>query len=591
MLLYSLLHLMGFDLSIEDIRSFRQWESLTPGHPESHLTPGVETTTGPLGQGIANAVGMALTERMLAERFNRSDRVIVDHRTWVIASDGDLMEGVAAEAASVAGHFGLGKLNVFYDANRITIDGGTELTFTEDVGKRFEAMGWHVQHVDGHDHDALESAFASARETADRPSLIVGRTHIGFGSPAKQDTSSSHGAPLGADEIRATKENLGWPLEPEFFVPEDVPEFFVKRNRTLEKEADWWQMKMDELEKEDPELFAEWRRFAEGEIPADLSWPDFETGAAMATRKASGACLNAVADSVPFLVGGSADLAGSNKTDFESSTVVMPGEFGGRTLRFGVREHAMGSMANGMALHGGLRPLAATFLVFSDYMRPAIRLAALMELPVVYVFTHDSIYVGEDGPTHQPVEHLAALRAIPGLVVLRPADATETAAAWEVALRRGKGPTALVLTRQGLPVQDRERTSDGVGRGGYVIEDADGDPDLILMATGSEVPLVLDVAAALRDEGVKPRVVSIPSFELFESQDEAYRESVLPAGVTKRLAVEAAVRLGWDRWIGSAGRFVGMSSFGASAPGAVVGEKFGFTVENVLSEAHALLAD
>jgi transketolase len=445
--------------------------------------------------------------------------------------------------------------------------------------------------VDGHDHDALESAFASAKEESGRPSLIVGRTHIGYGSPAKQDSSSSHGAPLGEDEVRATKENLGWPLEPEFFVPDDVPDFFVKRNRTMEKEADWWQMKMDELEGEDPELFAEWRRFSQGEIPADLSWPDFETGASMATRKASGACLNAIADAVPFLVGGSADLAGSNKTDFEGSHVVTPGEFGGRTLRFGVREHAMGSMANGMALHGGLRPLAATFLVFSDYMRPAIRLAALMDLPVVYVFTHDSIYVGEDGPTHQPVEHLAALRAIPGLVVLRPADATETAAAWEVALRRQEGPTALVLTRQGLPVQDREGTADGVGRGGYVIEDADGDPDLILMATGSEVPLVLDAASVLREEGVKPRVVSIPSFDLFEMQDEAYRESVLPAAVTKRLAVEAAVRLGWDRWIGPAGRFVGMSSFGASAPGPVVGEKFGFTVENVLSEAHALLEE
>jgi transketolase len=585
-----MLHLTGYDLSLEDIRQFRQWDSRTPGHPEAHLTPGVETTTGPLGQGVANAVGMALAERMLAERFNREDREIVNHRTWVFAGDGDLMEGISQEAASLAGHLGLGRLIVFYDSNHITIDGETGITFTEDVGRRFEALGWHVQEIDGHDRDAIEIAFVNARDETSRPSLIVGRTHIAYGSPGKQDSSSAHGSPLGEDEVRATKENLGWPVEPPFYVPPDVLDFFAKRNRTLEKEADWWDMKMEELKSEEPDLFARWRSFMEGELPDDFAWPAFEAGKSIATRKASGACLASIADAVPFLVGGSADLAGSNKTDFPDGGVVGTGEFSGRILRFGVREHAMGAMVNGMALHGGLRPFAATFLVFSDYMRPAIRLAALMELPVLYVFTHDSIHVGEDGPTHQPVEHLAALRAIPNLTVLRPADARETAAAWETALRRTTGPTALVLTRQGLPVLE-EADANGVAKGGYVVLGDEAEPDLVLLASGSEVSLALAAGRELRSEGAKARVVSLPSFELFDAQDDTYRDSVLPGGCRKRLAVEAAIRQGWDRYLGPEGAFVGMSSFGASAPGPVVAEKFGLTVENVLKHARELLED
>jgi len=592
-LLYGMLHLMGYDLSREDLREFRQWGSRTPGHPEVGETPGVETTTGPLGQGVANAVGMALTERMLAARFNRGDRTIVNHRTWAFAGDGDLMEGVASEAASLAGHLGLGKLNVLFDSNGITIDGATDITIREDTAARFTAMGWHVQTIDGHDPDALEVAFFAAKEEESRPSLIVARTHIAYGSPGKQDSSSSHGSPLGADEVRAAKENLGWPLEPEFLVPDDVVEFYERRNRTLVKEADWWDMKMEEFEREDPDLFAAWNRYQAGEIPDSLPLPSFPAGEAVATRKASGACLTAIADTVPFLVGGSADLAGSNKTDFPGDEVVGPDNFGARTIRFGIREHAMGAISNGMALHGGIRPLAATFLVFSDYMRGSIRLAALMKLPVLYVFTHDSIYVGEDGPTHQPVEHLAALRAIPGLVVLRPGSAPETAIAWDVALRRTDGPTALILTRQGLPVPDPAEVGDpaGVPRGGYVYFGGGDDPDIVLLASGSEVPLALEAAKTLRDEGVKARLVSVPSMELFEAQGADYRESVLPDACRRRLAVEAAIRQGWDRYVGLDGDFVGMSSFGASAPGAVVGEKFGFTVENVLEHARKLLSD
>ncbi|MHC4469562.1 MAG: transketolase [Planctomycetota bacterium] len=588
MLLYSILHLMGFDLPLSEIRNFRQWGSLTPGHPESHLTPGVETTTGPLGQGISNAVGMALAERMLAARFNREDRALVDHVTWVIASDGDMMEGVQSEAASVAGHLGLSRLVVYYDSNRITIDGPTDITFSEDVGRRYEAYGWKVLEVDGHDHEQIEDALTLAKQSEDRPVLVVGRSHIAWGSPGKQDSSSSHGAPLGADELRATKENLGWPLEPEFLVPDDVTEFFARRREILEEEVVWWEGKLAALREEDPDLAGEWDRHAAGEVPT-LELPEFEVGTSLATRKASHQVLNALAGEVPFLVGGSADLAGSNKTDIQGDRDVSREDFSGRILRFGIREHAMGAIANGIALHGGLRPFAATFLVFSDYMRPPIRLAALMGLPVIYVFTHDSIMVGEDGPTHQPVEHLAALRSIPGLAVVRPADATETAAAWEVALRRQDGPTALVLTRQGLPVLERDWPPD-VARGGYVALDADGEPDLLLLATGSEVHLAFEAARTLRSEGVKARVVSLPSFELFEAQDESYRESVIPSRCARRVGVEAAVRQGWDRYLGSEGRFVGIERFGASAPAKENAKRFGLTAENVLATARESLS-
>ncbi len=593
MLLYSALHLLGFDLSLEEIRRFRQWGSRTPGHPEAGLTPGVETTTGPLGQGFGNAVGMALAERMLAARFNEGDRDLVDHYTYVIASDGDMMEGVQAEAASLAGHLGLGKLIVYYDSNRITIDGPTPITFSEDVGRRFAALGWHVLTVDGHDHPALESALEIAREETERPSLIVGRSHIAYGSPGKQDTPASHGAPLGEEEIRRTKENLGWPVEPPFHVPGEVREFFARRRTVLEREADWWEMKLADLRREDPGRAREWDRFQAGEIPVELPLPGFAAGEEIATRKASHACLAAFAEAVPFLVGGSADLAASNKTDFPGGAEVRREDFGGRILRFGIREHAMGAVANGLALHGGLRPLAATFLVFSDYCRPAIRLAALMGLPVLYVFTHDSIFVGEDGPTHQPVEHLAALRAIPGLAVLRPADATETAAAWETALRRRDGPTALVLSRQGLPVLDRSELApaEGVSRGAYVLSGAEEDPDLILLASGSEVSLILETAARLRAGGRKVRVVSVPSFELFLAQDRAYREAVLPPSCPRRLAVEAGVRQGWDRWLGPGGSFHGMTRFGASAPAAEIARRFGFTADHITRLAEALIGE
>jgi len=591
MLLYSMLHLMGFDITLDDLRNFRQWGSITPGHPESHLTPGIETTTGPLGQGFGNAVGMALAERILAGRFNTEDRVLVDHFTYAIASDGDLMEGVQAEAASLAGHWGLGKLIVYYDANRITIDGGTDLSFTEDVGARYEAYGWQVLHADGHDQEALEAAFHLARETADRPSLIVGRSHIGFGSPAKQDTSASHGAPLGEDEIRATKENLGWPADETFFVPDGVYEFFRKRAATLENEREWWEGKLDDLEKEDPALHAEWLRWQEGRLPEDLPRPDFEVGASIATRKASFACLNAIAPAVPNLIGGSADLAGSNKTDLTGETVLSREDYTGRIVRFGVREHGMGAIANGLSLHGGIRPFAATFLIFSDYCRPSIRLASLTEQPVIYVFTHDSLFVGEDGPTHQPVEQVASLRAIPGLTVIRPGDANETAMAWEAAVRRKDGPTALVLTRQGLPVMDPAEFPEGAdsARGGYVLVGDEPDPEILLIATGSEVALALDATKTLRADGVKARAVSIPSFELFRAQDEAYRESVLPRACAKRVGVEAGIRQGWDAFIGPDGGFVGMETFGASAPAAENAVRFGFTVENVLKVAREVL--
>ncbi len=593
MLLYSSLHLMGYDITIEDLRNFRQWGSITPGHPEVHVTPGVEMTTGPLGQGISSAVGMALSEEMLAARFNVGDRKIVDHFTYVIASDGDMMEGVQAEAVSLAGHLALGKLIVYYDSNGITIDGKTDLCFSEDVAARFAACGWQVQHVDGHDQEAIEAAIVVAREHESQPSLIVGRSHIGFGSPAKQDTSASHGAPLGPDEIIATRKNLGLPPDEEFGVAEDIYEFFAGRRAVLQKESEWWDRKFADFGKENPELFAEWQRAMNGDLPADLPLPAFEAGASIATRKAGHACILGIADAIPSLVGGSADLAGSNKTDFADGEVVSKDNYHARTIRFGIREHAMAAIANGMALHGGLRPFASTFLVFSDYLRPSMRLAALMELPVIYVFTHDSIFVGEDGPTHQPIEQVAAMRAIPNLAVLRPAEATETAAAWETALRRKTGPTAIVLTRQGLPVIDRTvmPPASEVARGGYVLLGTGKDPEIILMASGSEVWLVAEAGQQLIDEGVKARVVSFPCLDLYEEQDQAYRDSVLPPACTKRLAVEAGLRLSFDRYLGFTGRFIGMDRFGASAPASENAKRFGFTVENVLTTAKALLSD
>jgi transketolase len=596
MLLYSLLHLTGYDLPLEEIKHFRQWGSRTPGHPEHTLTPGVETTTGPLGQGFANGVGMAIAEAFLAERFNRPGHTLVDHYTYAIVSDGDLMEGVASEAASLAGHLQLGKLIYLYDDNGISIDGSTELAFTEQVGKRFEAYGWHVQEiVDGNDVAALEAAIKAAQAESTRPSLIIVHTHIAYGSPGKQDTAEAHGAPLGAEEVKRTKEFFGWPQEPPFYIPAEVLTQFrkaVERGRGWEAE---WQARFAAYAQEYPELAAEWQRAMRHDLPADweASVPMFKAeDGAMATRVASGRVLNAIAPKIPNLIGGSADLATSNNTLLRGAGEFSAQNRAGRNLYFGVREHGMGSILNGIALHGGVIPYGATFLIFSDYMRPAIRLAALSELPVIYVFTHDSIGLGEDGPTHQPIEHLAALRAIPNLTVIRPADANETAVAWLVALRQRHGPVALALTRQNLPILDRTRmaAADGLEHGAYILIDAEGgNPDVILIATGSEVPLAVEARTQLAQQGVRARVVSMPSWELFEEQPQTYREEVLPASIRKRLAIEAGTPQGWHYYVGEAGDVIGLPRFGASAPGQVAMERLGFTVANVVARALQLL--
>ena len=595
MLLYALLHLTGYDLPLDELRRFRQWGSRTPGHPERGLTPGVEATTGPLGSGVANAVGMAIAERMLAARFNRPGHAVVDHRTWALVSDGDLMEGVAAEAVSLAGALGLGKLTLLYDDNGITIDGGTGLAFAEDVGERFRACGWHVQRIDGHDLDAIDAAIRAALAEEARPSLIAAATEIAHGSPNKAGTSAAHGAALGAEEVRLTKEALGWPVEPAFHVPDDALAEFRAALAEGAARQDDWRARFDDWAREHPDAAAEWRRVTAGELPDgwEAVLPTFspEETPALATRQASGKTLNALAAALPELVGGSADLASSTNTYLAGL-----GDFGrdspqGRNLRFGVREHAMGGVLNGIALHGGLVPFGGTFLVFSDWMRGAMRLGAIMGCRAVYVFTHDSIGVGEDGPTHQPVEHLMALRAIPGLTVIRPADANETAAAWRVALERD-GPTALALTRQSTPVIEKaECARDGAARGAYVL---DGDParapDVILIATGSEVALARAAAATLEGRGLAARVVSMPSWELFAEQPRDYRDEVLPPGVAARLVVEAGASLGWERYAGDRGEIMGIDRFGASAPGGEMMERYGFTAEAVAERAAALVA-
>jgi transketolase len=592
MLLYGLLHLTGYEVGLEDLRQFRQWGSKTPGHPEHGHTPGVETTTGPLGQGVGNAVGMAIAERWLAAQFNRPGHELVDHFTYVIAGDGDLMEGVASEAASLAGHLKLGRLICLYDDNHVTIDGGTALAFTEDVGRRFEAYGWHVLAVaDGNDLAEVEAAIRAAQAESGRPSLIRCRTHIGFGSPAKQDSSKAHGEPLGEAELLATKRNLGWPETPTFLVPEEARQEF---RRALERGAAWegqWKRRQAAYAKAFPAEAIRWKSYLGGRLPAgwEAALPTYApSDPPVATRAASGKLLQALFPVVTNLLGGSADLAPSNNTYVAGVPEFQAGSYAGRNFRFGVREHAMGSVANGMALHGGLRPYTGTFLIFSDYMRPAIRLAALMQLPVVFVFTHDSIGLGEDGPTHQPVEQLAALRAIPGLTVVRPADAGETVEAWRFALTH-PGPTCLILTRQNLPVL--ERTGDGqLARGGYVVADApDGKPQAVLLATGSEVAVALEARTLLQERGVTARVVSLPSWELFERQTAAYRRRVLPPGAKARVAVEAGVPQGWRQYVGPKGVVVGMTRFGASAPGKVLFEQFGFTAANVAARALELL--
>ena len=592
MLLYSLLHLAGYDLPIGELKNFRLWDSQTPGHPESHLTRGVETTTGPLGQGITNAVGIALAERWLAARFNRPGFDVVDHYTSVIASDGDLMEGVSHEACSLAGHWGLGKLIVLYDDNEITIDGSTALAFSEDVLKRFEAYGWQTQRVDGHDPLSVAAAIEAATAETERPSLIACRTHIGYGSPNKQGTAKAHGEPLGEDEVRRTKEALDWPLEPLFYVPEEARDFMSRAGSEGARRQEAWLALYERYAEAYPELAAAFQKSLDGELPGDWNsiLPVFEPGKALATRASSGQVLNAIAPYIPALLGGSGDLTGSNKTDLKGEQHLTRKDFSGRYIHFGVREHGMGGILSGMALHGGIRPYGGTFLVFSDYMRPAIRLAALMGLPVIYIFTHDSIGLGEDGPTHQPIEHLMSLRTIPNLTLFRPADATETAIGWRVALENRHGPTALVLTRQGLPTLDRSRYALAVEamRGAYVLSDSD-DPEVILMATGSEVHLALAAQEQLAEGGVAARVVSVPSWELFAAQPAAYRDLVLPPHVKARVSIEAGVTLGWERYVGADGMAIGLDRFGASAPYQTIYEKLGLTAEAVTDAARKLI--
>jgi transketolase len=595
MLLYSLLHLTGYDLPLDELKRFRQWGSKTPGHPEYGLTPGVDATTGPLGQGVANAVGMAIAERHLAARFNRPDHTIVDHYTYAICSDGDLMEGVAAEAVSVAGHLGLGRLIMLYDDNIVTLAGKSALSFSEDVPRRFEGYGWHTVVVpDGNDLDLVDKAIREARAEAERPSLIAVRTVIGYGAPKKAGTHEAHGEPLGEDELRGAKQALGWPLEPAFLLPDAaLARFREARSRGAKAQAEW-QARFDAWARAHADLAAQWRDGQARALTAgwDAELPSFKPDTPTATRDASGAVLAAVSPRLPHLIGGDADLAPSTKTLVKTAGSFLRGHYEGRHIHYGVREHAMGSISNGLAYHGGLIPFCGTFFTFSDYMRPAVRLAALSELPVIYVWTHDSVALGEDGPTHQPIEHLAALRAMPHLVVIRPGDANETVVAWKLALARRHGPTALVLTRQKLPVLDRQvyGAADGLARGAYVLADTPGGgPEVILIGTGSEVSLVVGAQAALAKDGVRARVVSMPSWELFAAQPAEYRETVLPKAVRRRLAVEAGSSFGWERWVGDQGAVLGIDRFGASAPGEVVLRELGFTVDNVVARARALL--
>jgi len=615
MLLYSMLFLAGYDLSMDDLQHFRQWGSRTPGHPENGHTPGVEVTTGPLGQGLANCVGLAMAERWLAATYNRPGHEVVNHYTYAIASDGDIMEGVAAEAASLAGHLKLGRLIVLYDANLITLSATTNVTFDEDVGKRFEAYGWHAQHIDGMDVRAVDDALSAARAVQDKPSLIVARTHIGFGSPNKQDTFEAHGEPLGVEEVRLTKRTLGWPEDRTFYVPEEALQEFrkgVKRGEELEAA---WKQRMSAYRSAHAASCKEFERDLAAELPEDwqAKLPIFTPkDGDMASRDAGGKVLTALAAVIPNLIGGSGDLDPSTRTklkglgDFESPLQPQEGQqpptqgasggvwsYAGRNIHFGIREHAMASALNGLALHGGVIPFGATFLTFSDYMRPGIRLAALSHARVIYVWTHDSIALGEDGPTHQPVEHVASLRTIPNLIVLRPADATETTEAWRIAIQHRTGPVGLILTRQKLPTLDRAALAPaaGVAQGGYVLAEPKGAaPELILIATGSEVSLALEAHQRLVKEGVRSRVVSMPSWELFEAQPRSYRDTVLPPAVVARVSIEAGSPFGWERYVGLSGAIIGVNKFGASAPGPTVMKEYGFTVDHVIEVAKSVLA-
>ena len=603
MLMYSLLHLSGYEVSEEDIRNFRQWGSPTAGHPEYGHIPGVETTTGPLGQGIANSVGFALAERWLAERFNRPGHEVVDHHTIALCSDGDVMEGISHEAAAIAGHQQLGKLIWIWDDNRITIEGGTDLSTSTDQGARFASYGWHVLHVeDGNDVDAIDAAVAAGKAETARPTFIVLRTTIAYGSPGKAGTSASHGAPLGADEIAATKANLGYPSTEPFHVDAGAREHWgscVPKGETAQAE---WQASFDAYRSAHPDLANEYEQVMVGGLPDgwDAEVPDLAaTTSADATRGWSGKVIQGLAAGMPNLIGGSADLGGSNKTDIKGADSLLPATPAGRVVHYGVREHAMGSIMNGMTLHGGVRPYAGTFLIFSDYMRPAIRLAGLMDQPVVYVFSHDSIGLGEDGPTHQPVEQMAALRAIPNVMDLRPGDGPETEMAWRVAIERKNGPSFLALSRQKVAVLAREgsaaadensrdvlASADGLRRGGYVLAEATGGaPEVILMASGTELGLAVDARKVLEADGIPTRVVSLPSWFLFGQQDQTYRDEVLPPSVSARVSVEAGSTFGWHRWIGDGGQAIGLDHFGASAPAEILFEKFGFTIDNVVALA------
>jgi transketolase len=613
-LLYSPLFLTGYDLTLDDLERFRQWKSRTPGHPERGSTPGVEVTTGPLGQGVGNSVGLAIAERWLAATFDRHGDDVVDHYTYVLASDGDLMEGVASEAASLAGTLRLGRLIVLYDSNLITLSATTNVTFSEDVGARFEAYGWDVQRIDGQDVAAVDAALTVARASGDRPSLVIARTHIGYGSPHKQDTWHAHGEPLGVEEVRLTKRALGWPEDRIFYVPDDVLHAYrtcVERGATLEAA---WRDRVDAYGIAHPDVADQFANALAGVLPAgwEAHLPVFTPAdGEMATRDAGGAVINALSGIVTNLVGGSADLDPSTRTgmkgcgDFESPDVAQSGGelptqgttggiwgYAGRNIHFGLREHAMGAIVTGMALHGGVRPLSATFFSFSDYMRPSIRIAALSKARVIYVWTHDSIALGEDGPTHQPVEQLAGLRAMPNMLVVRPSDATETVEAWRVALQHRDGPVGIVLTRQKLPVLDRTvlAPASGLAQGAYVLVEAGASPpEVILIATGSEVPLALDAHRRLAAEGIRSRVVSMPSWELFDAQPQAYRDTVLPPSVRARVSIEAASPFGWERYVGLEGAIIGVRNFGASAPGPVVMREYGFTTEHVVLAAKAVL--
>jgi len=611
MLLYAMLHLMGYDISLEDIKEFRKWGSKTPGHPEYPHTPGVEVTTGPLGQGISNAVGMAIAEAYLSARYNQPDKKIVDHYTYTIAGDGDLMEGVSAEACSLAGHLGLGKLIVLYDDNNISLAGSTNLSFTEDVGKRFESYGWHILEVkDGNDTDAIDRALGKAKAEKNRPSIISVRTQIGYGAPTKAGRYQSHGAPLGEEEVKKAKENLRWPVDQDFFIPGEVLKHMRSALDSGRERESQWNSSFEDYSVVCPDLAAEFERIMKGELPEgwDSELPHYEKDTKdVSTRKVSESVMQSLALVMPELIGGTADLNPSTLAwvkgygDFENPDDVPEGVQGsvggewsykGRNIHYGVREHAMGAITNGLALHGGIIPFTGTFFTFSDYMRPPMRLAALMGIHAIYVFSHDSIGVGEDGPTHQPVEHLMSLRNIPDITVIRPADATEVVEAWRFAVLHKEGPTALALTRQNVPVLDREKygSARGLQKGGYIVWDSrEGNPDIILIGTGSELHLALEAGEMLAAEGAAVRVVSLPSWEIFDRQPENYRESVLPSTVRKRVAVEAGIKLGWEHYVGIDGAVVGMDGFGASAPAAVLYEKFGITAERVVEAAGSIM--